>query len=192
VLAVPDLKAALERNGLLLKQGRELPSVAALVAGGEVRGSWWSHPRSHAIFAALEELAGWRDALSVKLVLGKDTLVHRRLWPALLAVGRSGEDWQRRALGAGPARLLARLEREGELRGAGETGKELARRLLCVSRQEHTTAGRHETVLEDWKRWARREGLATSGPSAARGRAALEDAVAKLGAPVSVLPWRVE
>ena len=69
--AVPDPKAVLERHGLLLKQGRELPSVAALVAGEEVRGSWWSHPRSRAIFAALEELEDWRDALLAKIPLGR-------------------------------------------------------------------------------------------------------------------------
>jgi hypothetical protein len=186
---VPRLAAILERDGLLLKQGRELPSVAARVAGEDVRGSWWSHPRARAIFAALEELADRPDALLAKLVHGKDTFVHRRLWPALLAVGRSGEDWQLRGLGAGPRRLLARLAREGELSGAGAAGKELARRLLCVARQEHTAAGRHATRLEDWTRWARRHALARSRLSAEEGRAALEEAVTRLGAPVSVLPW---
>ena len=186
---VRDLKAALRREGLLLKQGRELPSVARLVAGEDVSGSWWSHPKAHAIFAALEELADWPDALVIKLVLEKDTLVHRRLWPALVAVGLSGEDWQTHALGSAPKRLLERLEREGELAGAGAPGKELARRLLCVSRQEHTASGRHETRLESWARWAKRNRIARSKLSTSEGRAALEDAVARLGAPPSMLPW---
>jgi hypothetical protein len=184
------LSSRLARHGLLLSHGRELPSVAALVAGHDVRGSWWSHPDARAIFAALESLAHSRHALLVKLVREKDTFVHRRLWPALLAVGRAREPWQLRGLGAAPRRLLARLEREGELAGAGGAGKELARRLLCAARQEHTASGRHETRLEDWTRWARRNRLARSRVTAAAGRAALEDAVARLGAPLDVLPWR--
>lgn len=188
-MAAPDLKAVLERDGLLLKQGRELASVVTLIAGGDVRGSWWSHPEARAIFAALEELADWSDALLVKLVAEKDTFVHRRLWPALLAVGRSGEDWQVRGLAAAPRRLRARLAREGELASTGEAGKVLARRLLCVARQEHTGSGRHETRLEDWTRWAARSGLAGSRTSAAQGRATLAETVASLGASPRVLPW---
>lgn len=184
-----DLRALLKEHGLLLKQGRELPSVVAHVAGAEVRGSWWSHPQGRAIFAALEELAEWRDALFTKLVLGKDTLVHRRLWPALVAVGTAREDWQTRELGRGARGLLERLERDGETPGAGEPGKELARALLCVSRQEHAQSGRHVTVLESWSHWTRRAKLRSAKMSAAEGRRKLEEAVTKLGAPLRVLPW---
>jgi hypothetical protein len=36
--------AELERRQVLLQAGREFASVANLVAGEEIRGSWWAHP----------------------------------------------------------------------------------------------------------------------------------------------------
>jgi hypothetical protein len=47
-------------------------------AGG---GSWWAHPQSHAIYRALQGVRASRDVMACRLVAGKVTLVHRRLWP---------------------------------------------------------------------------------------------------------------
>jgi hypothetical protein len=83
-LAYDDVLAVLRREGALLESARgPLPSVAALVAGGAIRGSWWSHPRSHAIFAVVTRLRDDPDVVAVRLVGGKVTLLHRRLWPAV-------------------------------------------------------------------------------------------------------------
>src|SRR5215831_8257734 len=86
--------ARLVQDGLLLKSDSRLPSVATLVAGTPVRGSWWAHPASHAIFWAINELADRKDVLVVKLIRGKDTFVHQRLWPELLAIVTADEPWQ--------------------------------------------------------------------------------------------------
>ena len=86
--------SALQRFGILLQSDSKLPSVVGLVAGQPVRGSWWSHARSHDIHAVLTWLADEPDVLAAKLVSGKVTFVHRRLWPALSSVGRAGESWQ--------------------------------------------------------------------------------------------------
>ena len=68
-----------------------VPSLAEAVAGGPIRGSWWGHPRSHAIFAAAEAASEHPDVLVCKLVNGHVTYVHRRLWPALVRLaGRFG------------------------------------------------------------------------------------------------------
>ncbi len=189
-IGIRELLERLRRDGLLLKQDKTFPNVVTLVAGERVAGSWWSHRSAHEIFAMLEALAAHRDVLLAKLVLGKDTFVHRRLWPALLAVASGREDWQVRGLSASAKRLLARLDDEGEVHDAGEAGKELARRLLCVARQAHTESGRHETVLESWPRWAKREQIRADRLSADEGRAALESALALLGAGPELLPWR--
>jgi hypothetical protein len=78
---------ALVEHGMLLESARgPLPNVAELIAGEQIRGSWWSHPRSHAIFAEINELADSPDVVRMRLVNGKVTLVHRRLWPALVRV----------------------------------------------------------------------------------------------------------
>jgi hypothetical protein len=82
-----DLRARLERDGVLLESAKgPIPNVAELVAGEPISGSWWSHPDSHAIFAVVNELADSPDVVRLRLVNGKVTLVHRRLWPALVRV----------------------------------------------------------------------------------------------------------
>jgi hypothetical protein len=77
--------AALREHGMLLESARgPLPNVAELIAGEPIRGSWWSHHASHAIFAAINRLADSPDVVRTRLVNGKVTLIHRRLWPALV------------------------------------------------------------------------------------------------------------
>jgi hypothetical protein len=78
---------ALREHGMLLESARgPLPNVAELVAGEPISGSWWSHDASHAIFAAINRLADSPDVVRTRLVNGKVTLIHRRLWPALVRV----------------------------------------------------------------------------------------------------------
>jgi hypothetical protein len=82
-----DLLATLAEQGMLLESARgPLPNVAEMVAGEPIRGSWWSHQRSHAIYEAINRLAGSPDVVRTRLVNGKVTLVHRRVWPALARV----------------------------------------------------------------------------------------------------------
>jgi hypothetical protein len=82
-----DPMAALVEHGILLESARgPLPNVAEMVAGEPIRGSWWAHPAGHAIFAALNSLADSPDVVRTRLVNGKVTLIHRRLWPALVRV----------------------------------------------------------------------------------------------------------
>jgi hypothetical protein len=85
MLGQVDPMAALIEHGMLLESARgPLPNVAEMIAGEPIRGSWWSHPAGHAIFAALNSLAESPDVVRTRLVNGKVTLVHRRLWPAMV------------------------------------------------------------------------------------------------------------
>jgi hypothetical protein len=61
-----------------------VPSLAEAIAGEPVRGNWWSHPKSRAIFAVTRAVRDSDDVLVCRLVEGKVTFVHRRLWPALV------------------------------------------------------------------------------------------------------------
>ena len=80
-----DPMVALVEQGMLLESAPgPMPNVAELVAGEPIRGSWWSHPSSHAIFDALNLLAASPDVVRTRLVNGKVTLIHRRLWAALV------------------------------------------------------------------------------------------------------------
>jgi hypothetical protein len=80
-----DLGELLEAQGVLLESAKgPIPNVAQLVAGEPIGGSWWGHPASHEIFEAINRLADSPDVARMRLVNNKVTLVHRRLWPALL------------------------------------------------------------------------------------------------------------
>jgi len=77
--------ATLIEHGMLLESARgPLPNLAELVAGERISGSWWAHPSSHAIFDAINSLADSPDVVRTRLVNGKITLIHRRVWPALV------------------------------------------------------------------------------------------------------------
>lgn len=61
-------------------------SLVSAIAGEPIRGSWWSHARGREIFALMRALRASPDVLVCRLVDGKITYVHRRLWPALVRV----------------------------------------------------------------------------------------------------------
>ena len=186
---VSRVLTALAGNGLLLKQDKALPNVVGILTGESLRTSWWSHPKAHLIFAVLSELADHPDVLFTKLLHHKDTLVHRSLWPAVLAVGTARDQWQLQGLSGEAKRLLERLGRGGgPVRADGAPVKELERRLLVTTREIHTASGRHEMAFESWHAWSRRVGCSAS-QSVPRARKALEEAAATLGAPLKALPW---
>ena len=78
---------ALIKHGMLLRSAHgPLPNVAEMIAGEPIRGNWWNHPARRSIFDALNLLAESPDVVRMRLVNGKVTLVHRRLWPALVRI----------------------------------------------------------------------------------------------------------
>jgi hypothetical protein len=82
---VVEVNAVLAESGVLLESARgPIPNVAELIAGEPISGSWWAHPASHAIFAAINAVADSPDVVRLRLVNGKVTLVHRRIWPSLV------------------------------------------------------------------------------------------------------------
>ncbi|MGH7950281.1 MAG: hypothetical protein ACREQF_13730 [Candidatus Binataceae bacterium] len=77
--------AVIEKHGVVLQSARgALPNLAEAIAGEPIRGSWWGHPRGNAIYMILDQLTESPDVLAFKLVDGKVTLAHRRVWPALV------------------------------------------------------------------------------------------------------------
>jgi hypothetical protein len=77
--------AFVKQHGIVLQAAQgPVPSFAEHVAGGPIRGSWWAHAHGHEIFALATAVSESGDVLVCKLVDGKVTYVHRRLWPALV------------------------------------------------------------------------------------------------------------
>ncbi len=181
--------ASLEDAGLLLVQDKEIASVVGLLTGESLRGSWWSHPKAQLIFAVLSSLSEHPDVLFSKLLSGKVTLVHRKLWPAFLAVATEKAPWQVRGLSEAARRLLASIEdSEAGVPSTGKAVKELEVRLLARAREIHSPSGRHETVVEPWSAWARQAHVKPLR-SAAIAREQLEQAAKAIGAKASALPW---
>ena len=84
-MTLQQLQAFVRRHGIVLESARgPVPSLAETVAGVPIKGHWWSHRDSHKIFAATRQLRGSPDILVCRLIDGKVTYVHRRLWPALV------------------------------------------------------------------------------------------------------------
>ena len=83
------------KHGVVLMSGHgPVPNLAEAVAGEPIRGSWWAHPKSQAIYRAGKQVSDSGDVLVCRLVDGKITLVHKRLWPALVRlVDRLPKGW---------------------------------------------------------------------------------------------------
>ncbi len=148
--------AQLEEHGLLLKIDAKLPNVCALVAGEPVRGSWWAHPLSHEMFRVLTELAEHPDVLAAKLISGKDTFLHRALWPAVVAIGVSRQPWQIGGLDKESRSLLNAVDAGDEVQATGKAVLRLEQTLLVHTRQIHTESGSHAKIVTSWENWAKR------------------------------------
>jgi len=85
----------IRKCGVVLASGKgPVPRLTEAIVNGPIKGSWWGHPGSHQIYAILQTVADSRDVLVCRLVGGKVTFVHRRLWPALVRLAkRFPPDW---------------------------------------------------------------------------------------------------
>src|SRR6202023_4438259 len=86
-MTAAEALAFVKAHGVVLVSAKgPVPLLTETIAGEPIKGSWWGHPKSHQIFAILEVVTESEDVLVCRLVKGKITLVHRRLWPALVRV----------------------------------------------------------------------------------------------------------
>jgi len=79
----------IEEHGVVLASAKgPVPRLTEAIVNEPIKRSWWAHPKSHQIFAILQAVADSEDVLVCRLVDGKVTFIHRRLWPALVRVAR--------------------------------------------------------------------------------------------------------
>jgi hypothetical protein len=77
-------------TGVVLESGRgPVPSLAEAVAGEPIRGSWWGHPKGNDIFLCSRAVRKAPEVLVCRLIGGKVTYIHRRLWPALVRLAET-------------------------------------------------------------------------------------------------------
>lgn len=170
----------LDKWGVLLLQDLALPSLVGLIVGKPLKGSWWSHPKGNDIYSTAEALGDHRDIASIKLISGKVTFVHRRLWPKIIVIGRSREPWQMDKLSREAKALLARVDKQSRVRASGKSAKILQQRLLVASQEVHTESGAHAMELMTWKVFAKERKVKLSKQSLTGAKKDVRELVDKL------------
>ena len=86
-MTAQEAMAFVRQHGVVLASAKgAVPRLTEAIVDEPIRGSWWAHPKSHQIFSILQVVTDSREILVCRLVDGKVTFVHRRLWPALVRV----------------------------------------------------------------------------------------------------------
>ena len=139
------------KHGIVLQAARgPVPSLAEAIAGGPIRGSWWGHPKGKEIFRAAAAVIASGDVLVCKLVDGKITYVHRRLWPALVRLASRLSKAQ-----------LAKVEEEHTPSGAHKS-RRLAFPLWVppevLKAAQRLSEEEAEGQLSAWPQWGRGRG----------------------------------
>lgn len=76
-----------QEQGVVLQSARgPVPNVAQFIAGEAIKGSWWGHPAGKEIYAVLTFLDDSPDIVATRLVNGRVTLLHARVWPSVVRV----------------------------------------------------------------------------------------------------------
>ncbi len=199
-----DMLELIRSVGILLYTDRAFPSLATTMIGAPVAGSWMTHPMANELYLLGRELERHREVLLVKLLSGKLTFVHARLWPALIAIATAHEAWQLDGLHPYALALLDAVEERGRMtidefdgsRSRKETGayaRALEARLLVFGDDVHGPTGAHLKRIETWEHWAWRTGFPDSVlPAPEEARKEFDSIVARLNANFSAdakLPW---
>jgi len=206
-IAVEDVADYLGRLGVLLETDRRFPSITGIMVREPIKGSWWAHPMANDIYMLSQHLIRHPDAIFIKLLSGKTTYVHRRLWPELIAIGTAHEPWQLEGLTSSAKAMLRKVEERGQLRMDEITGARAAKekradarsleaRLLVFGNDVHTDSGDHVKRIETWEHWAWRTGFnihVLPTPDRARDEIArmVADLNVEFGADAT-LPWQLK
>ena len=194
--------------GVLLMSDASLPSLVGMIVGEPLSKSWWGHPLGGVIYHVSNAVEAHPDVLTTKLVAGKVTYIHKRLWPAVFALGNAREPWQTDPLSQSARWLLRRTDADSEVqtndvplvagpqrRELPKAARELERRLLVHATEIHTPTGAHAKVLETWPHWAERVAFDPGAVGVGDAKRQLEDAATRLaaaGGPAlrARLPWQ--
>ena len=88
-MTADEAMSFIKQHGVVLASAKgPVPRLTEAIVDGPIKGSWWAHRRSHHIFAVLQAVTDSEDVLVCRLVNGKVTLVHRRLWPAVVRAAK--------------------------------------------------------------------------------------------------------
>ena len=78
-----------KRQGVVLASAKgDAPRLTEVIIGEPIKGNWWTHARGREIYGVLKAVSESEDVLVCRLIDGKVTLVHRRLWPSLVRLAK--------------------------------------------------------------------------------------------------------
>jgi len=192
-MTLEELLDRLREFDLLLDTDPKFPSVTSAVIGESIRGTWWTHPQAREVFRLSCALRDHPDVLTMRLISGKITFVHRPLWPAIYAIATAREPWQIDKLSREAKALLQKADRAGELESSGDPTRELEKYMLVHSRSVHTERGTHVKHVMTWQAWAKSVGLCKVKIKPAEAKGQLESVIARLNTQsgaAATLPWK--
>jgi hypothetical protein len=77
--------AFVQLHGVVLESANgPVPSLVQAILGVKIKGNWWAHPRGMEIFQLTRAVRASDQILVCLLIADKVTLVHQRIWPALI------------------------------------------------------------------------------------------------------------
>lgn len=149
-----------ERRVVMVSGHSSLPVLTEAIVGRAIRRSWMADPQVHRMYRVLTGLHKF-DFLEVPLVLGKEVLIEPSLGPAVERIAADSDRMAaaRRTLTPLARRLLERVDADGQVRmdrwraPATEARRArllLSRLLLVTTRELHTEAGYHTTIVSPW------------------------------------------
>lgn len=156
--------AFIAEREIVLSAGRSsLPMLAEAIAGRHLAGSWMAHPEVYRIYRILGRIYKHDDVFAAPLILGKETLIHAPLVPAVqrIAADQTRREQICKQLPPLARRLLDQVESRGQVRmdqwdvstdQARKARLLLERELLVVSKDLHTERGYHTSVVMPWSR----------------------------------------
>ncbi len=193
----------LDEYGLLLLSDPKLPSLAGLIAGEPISGSWWGHPKGKEIFEIACQLDERKEIITAKLISGKITYVHQKYFTHLAIIGSANDRWQLQNLSDSAKTLLYLLLSKGtletnapflkeHLQRPARAADELEKRLLIYAEEFHSTTGAHAKRLQSWQEWTTKRRINLSSMTLPQAKKDLQDRVESLNKLFSAdgkLPW---
>ncbi len=116
LIITQEIKKKIESYGFLLEADPDFPSIVGLVTGEKIKGSWWGHRKGHEIFSISRKVRDEEDILVIKLISGKVTYVHKRLWTDLISILIVNKNWKIEKLSNNGKKVLELVERAGVIR----------------------------------------------------------------------------
>ena len=152
----------LQENKIVLLQDKSFPNIVTYIVGRKIKGSWWGHPLANPIYNGLNWLEKNKIFLSVKLIDGKVTYLHKSLISDFYSIVKKPRDWQLKNLKEDDLKMLQHISQNSIIFSDDETLKlvvnepkknlsTLEKKLLIHSVEVHTSSGMHVKKIMTWK-----------------------------------------